>query len=234
MANRLSLMIVALLAVISTAFVCGAQAATTNERSLAQNKQPDSGKKTPEKPESRKRVPERGTVKIDRAIELAATQLVDSHLPDLKNVLKHLRSNDLQQYNLAIRDLARSARKLELSKKRDQGLYDLEVELLQANSNVRLLTAKLKVRDDQSDRKRLREAVSRLHDAELQRARYDVNSLQERIKRTQKSLDAAKQRLTQKESRHKELVESSYLGYLRKAGRTDESAPSKTPSKKKK
>lgn len=200
--------ILTLVATISTAAVSAVEARTTNERSVAENTA-NQKKKTPERPVG----------KTDSGEERAATQLVQSHLPDLKPVLDHLRSDDPRQYNLAIRDLAKSARRLETSKTRDQELYDIELELLQARSSVQLLTAKLKVRDNQSDRKSLRAAASRLQQAELSRAKYDVRVLQERFDRMQKSLDAATQRLAMKETNVEEQLETSYLGLLRKAGR---------------
>jgi hypothetical protein len=147
-------------------------------------------------------------------------------LPELKPVLDHLRSDDPHQYNLAVRDLAKSARRLEAAKHRDQQLFEIEVELLQAQSSVRLLTAKLKVRDSQTDRQSLRKAVSRLQEAELNRTRYDIQMLKERLDRTKKSLDAAEQRLGAKQDNFRDQLEKSYLGLLRKAGRQPDVKPS--------
>ncbi len=216
MAERLffgSMLTVILTLAVPNAWAVEARA--TNQRSVADN---NAQPKKPSKPTAR-------STKTDHHAELAATQLVESHLPELKSVLEHLRSDDPRQYNLAIRDLAKSARRLEASKNRDHELYDIEVELLQAQSSVRLLTAKLKVRDDQADRVRLREAAGRLHQAELNRAKYELRVLQERIDRTQKSLDAAKQRMSAKQDNYREQLETSYLGFLRKAGRLPD-APS--------
>ena len=185
--------------------------ATTNSRLVA-----DAGQKTKENPKSNART------KPDAEIEATATQLVSAHLPELKPVLKHLRSEEPRQYDVAIRDLARSARRLETAKKRGEELYEIEVELLQAQSNAKLLTAKLKVRDSESDRKRLREAAKRLHHAELARTQYEVKSLQERLKKTQQQLTAASGRLTAKQDNQDDQLEKSYLNFLRKAGRKPE------------
>lgn len=224
MVERISLC--SLFALITMPFAAwSVEARATNSRSVAQNTA------KPTKP----RTVERPTTEVDRESEVAATQLVDSHLPELKSVLKHLKADNPRQYNVAIRDLAKSARRLELAQKRDEELYSLEVDLLQAQSSVRLLTAKLKVRDQQQDRKRLRQAVSRLQLAELNRAKYEVRVLQERVERSQKSLDAAKTRLTSKESKFEQQLEASYLAYLRKAGRDPTSEPAdkkKTPTSK--
>ncbi len=204
--NLLWLMLTLIAAPVSLHAV---EARTTNERSVADNDGKPKKSKTAGRP----------AVKIDPEAELAATRLVQSLLPELKSILNHLRSEDQRQYNLAIRDLAKSARRLETAKNRDEELYEIEVELLQAQSSVRLLTAKLKVRDSESDRKKLRQSVGRLQQAELSRVKYDVRVLQERIERTKKSLDTAKERLTSKADHFQEQLQASYLGYLRKAGR---------------
>ena len=222
MVERFCLSCLVTLIVLATVDLSAVEARTTNASSLADNS-PDTNQKT-------KNLVERPAAKADRDTELAATQLVETHLPDLKPVLNHLRTDDPNQYNLAIRDLAKSARRLETSKKRDSELYDIDVELLQAQSSVRLLAAKLKVRDNQADRKRLREAAARLQQAELARAKFDVRVLQERLERTQKSLTAAQLRLASKQASD---LEKTYTGLLRKAGRKpdDESSDNQQQSK---
>ena len=78
--------------------------ANTNSKSLA-----DSGNKpTPQTP-----------IPVDRETEAKAVGLVNAHLPELKDVLKRLRADQPREYDRAIRDLAKSSRKLELAKNRD-------------------------------------------------------------------------------------------------------------------
>ncbi len=108
---------------------------------------------------------------VDRESEAVVNRLVQSHLPELTDVLKQLRAVQPREYERAIQDLAKAARKLELAQNRDPRLFDIELELLQAQHRISLLTAKLKVRDSESDRKRLRAAAKRLHDAQVTRAR---------------------------------------------------------------
>ncbi len=176
----------------------------TNAKSLA-----DSGKKaTANTP-----------IPLDRESELKAHGLVDQHLPELKSVLKRLAADQPRQYDRAVRDLAKSARKLEFAKNRDDRLYDIEVELLKAQNEVNLLTAKLKVRDSQPDRKKLRTAAQRLQQVQIARAGYEVDMIRARLERTQHQLDAAQKRLETKQQNTDEQLEKSYLGMLRKAGR---------------
>lgn len=176
----------------------------TNAKLLA-----DSGKKpTPKAP-----------IPVDRETEELALELVRVHLPELDVVLERLRADQSREYDRAIRDLAKSARKLELAKNRDEQLYDLEVELLKAQNQVNLLTAKLKVRDSQSDRDRLRSSAARLQQAQIACAQYDLEQFRERYERAKQQLDAAQERVEAKQSNADEQLEKSYLGMLRKAGR---------------
>lgn len=155
----------------------------------------------------------------DSAAQSAAQQLVQQHLPELKPVLQRLRSSDPRQYQRAVNDLARSARKLETAKNRDERLYEIEVEALQARNAVNLLTAKLKVRDNQADRKSLRKAVERLQQSAIARVQYDVDTLQARMQGLQRQLQNAKQRLQSRTDEAANEADRNYVLSLRKAGR---------------
>jgi len=191
---------------IATVLSCNAWPveAITNSKSVA-----DTGKKpTPQAP-----------IPVDREIESKAIGLVQSHLPELKNVLDRLRADHPRQYDRAIRDLAKSVRKLELAKNRDEQLYELELELLKAQNQVNLLTAKLKVRDSELDRKTLRDSAARLQQAQVARIQYDVEMYRQRLARAKQQLDAAGERLEAKQNEPELQLEQTYLGLLRKAGR---------------
>ena len=159
------------------------------------------------------------STRVDPEVETAALELVRAHLPRLKMLLERLRADHPRQYKQAINDLARSARRLEVAKNRDERLFEIEVETLKAQSAVNLLTAKLKVRDNGAERKQLRKAVERLHRSQITRAQYDVHSLQARLKRTEQQLKAAQDRLKTKRENSDQLTEKAYVGLLRKAGR---------------
>ncbi len=150
-------------------------------------------------------------------IEQSVLNLVEKHLPELDAMLDRLRSDNRKQYDIAIRDLSRWTKRLESAKKRDAKLYDIEVELLKAESEVNLLTAKLKVRDNDADRESLRKSVIREHRAKLARARYDLNASAERLDRAKHQLELAKEKLATLENESE--LEQSYLSLLKKAGR---------------
>lgn len=169
---------------------------------------------------------------VDALAEAAASNLVRNHLPELRGVLQRLRSDDPKQYKRAVADLARSAKKLEFAKNRDERLFEIEVENLQAQNSVNLLTAKLKVRDNDSDRHQLRRSLSRLQRAQLTRARYDVDVLQTRLQKTKQQLQNAEQKLATKRENSDADLEKSYTLFLRKAGRQNESSQRTTNASK--
>lgn len=155
----------------------------------------------------------------DESVEAAAIELVDRHLPELRGVLRRLKSDEPKQYRRAIADLARSARRLESAQRRDSELYEIELEHLQARTTLDLLSAKLKVRDSARDRRGLRQALARVHDAERKRAQYDVASLTAKLQRTQQQLDEARQRLSETQPTSETEFEAKYQSLLHRAGR---------------
>ena len=151
-------------------------------------------------------------------VEKLVLQLVRSHLPKIEQMLVRLRDSNPAEYQRAIRDLAKSARKLELAKKRDQAMFEIEVEILKARSDVNLLTAKLKLRDGDSDRKSLRRAATQLQQAEMARDEYEIKILEERLATTEHQIDILRERIAAKKRNAESQVEKNYIGYLRKAG----------------
>lgn len=145
--------------------------------------------------------------------------LVKTHLPQLEPMLTRLRKQQPRQYQRAIRDLERSARRLENAKRRDEQLYEIEVDLLRAQTDVNILAARLKVRDDPRDRDALRTATQTLAKAELVRGQYDIDALQSRVEKMTQQLEAAKQRVDERRREMETSPDSFYQSWLRKAGR---------------
>lgn len=155
----------------------------------------------------------------DQDAEKAALALVKLHLPELQGLLDRLRANEPRQYNRAITDLARSARRLEVIKNRDERLYQIEVEVLKSQQAVNLLTAKLRVRDSEPDRQRLRQALARLQQSQVRRAQYDVQLLEDRVARMQQQLEQAHARLEQRKQSPREDLEQAFSAAIKRAGR---------------
>lgn len=156
---------------------------------------------------------------LDREAEAKAIRMVESHLPELNPILQRLREKEPREYAKAIRDLARSEKKLELASHRNDGSFEIEVEWLQAQTEVNLLSARLKVRDNARDRKQLKTAVTRLQNAQVAKAEHEVKVFRDRLARAQKLLDAAEQRLKTKQENSDDQIEKMYTGLIRKAGR---------------
>ena len=170
--------------------------------------------------------------------EQLALQLTSEHLPQLTPLLQQLRIDQTRQYERAVVDLARSARKLNAAQNRDERLFQVELELLKAETEANLIAAKLKVRDKLQDRNKLRNAVARLHSAKQVKMEYEVELLRNRLARDQTLLTAAEQNLSAFETDSNSSVDAVYLTLLRKADReptaveTQSTSDSKTKRRK--
>lgn len=184
----------------------GAAKPTVNSKSLAANN-------------SSEKKRDQNQPAVDAETERVARELVEAHLPSLKEILRRLHDNEPAEYAKAVRELARSARRLEIAQGRSERAFEIELELLQAQTEVNLLTARLRVRDNPRDRKQLRSAVARLQAAQIARANDDVQVLRERLARTEKQLELAQQRLQARQKNAAEQLEKTYSSLLRKAGR---------------
>ena len=163
----------------------------------------------------------RPDAKRDAENESEALELVDSHLPNLSPMLESLRTSHPKSYRKAINDLSRSAKRLAAAKKRDVSLYEIEVHFLKARSEVNLLTAKLKVRDNKNDRLALRKAVNEMSQTQVDRARYEVTLQERRLETAKKQLEAAKSRLKDKQNNFENQTESAFRRSLKTAGRDE-------------
>ena len=156
---------------------------------------------------------------LDSRNEQLAMQLVNAHLPQLAPLLKQLKINQTRQYERAIADLTRSAKKLNNAKKRDERLFQVELELLKADAEANFIAARLKVRDKPQDRDKLQHAVARLHAAKQIKMEYEVEVLRKRLAHDQTLLAAAEQNLSAFEEDSSNSMDSVYLTLLRKANR---------------
>lgn len=150
--------------------------------------------------------------------EQMVLRMVDRYLPEIKRLLDQLRVREPRQYDVAIRNLARSAKRLEWAKKRGEEAFELEVNVVQAQSAINLLIAKLKIRDSQNDRQSLRAAAKQLAAAELARSDFELAQMQTRLKRLKDQVSVAEQRLEEKKSTLDETIERSFQTYLKKSG----------------
>lgn len=166
--------------------------------------------KTPAKPAPRV---------VDKKLEREVLEMVDNHLPDIKVLLDQLRQKAPRQYDMAIRNLAKSARRLQTAKKRGEEAFELELQLIQAQSSINLLIAKLKVRDNKRDRDALMEATKKAELAEIAKSTHELATLQARLDRLKEQVAAAEKRLSQQTAELDDNIEKDFQTYLRKSGR---------------
>ncbi|PQO47785.1 hypothetical protein C5Y93_01715 [Blastopirellula marina] len=152
------------------------------------------------KPEARqrKRVPTKqtgrqpGTTPQERKQrEQDAIEFAREHHPALVRLLNHLRRIDQQEYNQAIRELARVSDRLSTLKQRNPRSYELQLEIWKANSSATLLAARIQLDPENQDlRDELYVALQRkstlqrrlLHD-EVERAKRRLKRLEEDLER---------------------------------------------------
>jgi len=121
-------------------------------------------------------------VKADDATDADSpgVQLARRHLVDLLPLLSHLRTHEPAQYEKAIRELDRAAKRLESQQRRGDAFYDVALRQWQSRGRIDLLKAKLRVRPSDSDRKRLLAEMRLLREVEIQRLRLEFEVLSER------------------------------------------------------
>ena len=110
----------------------------------------------------------------------AGVQLARQHLAELLPLLSHLRVHEPAQYDKAIRELDRAAKRLESQQRRGGEFYDLALLQWQSRGRIDLLKAKLRVRPSESDRKRLLAEMRSLREVEIERLRLEWEVLSER------------------------------------------------------
>lgn len=107
-------------------------------------------------------------------------ELAREHLAALLPLLAHLRDHEPEQYEKAIRDLDRAAKRLETLRRRDEGLYEVALREWQTRGRVDLLKARLRVRRSDADARQLLAQMQQLRKIEIERVRRERDLLQQR------------------------------------------------------
>ncbi len=154
--------------------------------------------------------------------ERAALEFVGQHHPQMLELLQFLKGRQPAQYPQALKEMVRSQQRLESLAKRDLEMYQVELQLWQIRSDLRLLAAEISVKatiKDQTDERmqRLTALVEQEASQELvrlkllkQRTQRELQRLDEQIadltdssdERVAKNLKLWQSRIT-KQSRHK-------------------------------
>ena len=176
-------------------------------------------------------------------VESPGLMLASQHLQELLPLLDHLRVKSPQRYEKAIRELDRSAKKLESIKRRDAKLFDISLREWQTRGHIDLLKAKLQVKHSDQDQQAMLQSLQSLHDAELERTHRELALIyerklvcEERIRQTQQLLDRdgvqRKQLEEQRIRLETESIDEQSTVYLKAIG-TNKNDPTRlTPSLK--
>lgn len=167
-------------------------------RELAQNKSAD------DKPPKRSH-PER---------EQEAILFVEQHHPELARLLAHLKKRDADSYDRAIRQLYRDARRLNELKERDAPRHSIELQKWQAESRIKLISARLSMGDNEQLRRKLQQELAARYDAKLALARLERNRMEKRAERAAKQVE-------QLEAGREQALERDLKKLLRQSGAKD-------------
>ena len=108
-------------------------------------------------------------------------ELAKKHLNELLPVLKHLKNHSPHQYEKAMRDLDRSAKRLDSIKNRDSKLFDISVREWKTRGHVDLLKAKVRIKKSDADQKEILQQLQLLRDIELERLERELAIVDERL-----------------------------------------------------
>lgn len=89
------------------------------------------------------------------AREQSALQFAEQHHPELARLLEPLRRMNPKEYREAMRDLTRTAERLEKLQERQPERYEFELQLWKLNSRIRLHVAQAQGPDDDAARQQL-------------------------------------------------------------------------------
>jgi hypothetical protein len=115
--------------------------------------------------------------------EAAVMTFVERNHPELTDLLAHLKTSQLSEYERAVRDIFRTTERLATIQERDSLQYDLEVAAWTAQSRVQLLTAKLKMGTTADLEQELRTALGAQLDARLALLKHERQKAADRLSR---------------------------------------------------
>lgn len=163
------------------------------------------------------------------ATDSPGVQLAQQHLSELLPLLSHLRVHEPDQYEKAVRELDRAAKRLESQQRRGQEFYDVALRQWKSRGRVDLLKAKLRVRPSEQDRKRLLAEMRFLREVEVERLRLEWEVIAQRQKvlaaRMAQAESAAKRAKEQMDELSQNIerltaqqIDSDWPAYRRAAG----------------
>jgi hypothetical protein len=136
---------------------------------------------------------------LDKATEAAALGFARTHHAELASLLEQLKKSAPSEYQAAITDLERSRERLERTRERMPGRYDLELAEWKLSSRIRLLAARMSMGDDSPLDDELRSALR-------ERAEIRLQLLEEERERTAKRLERLDEQIADQRSKADDVV----------------------------
>lgn len=125
--------------------------------------------------------------------EAPLLEFVEKHQPPLLKLLRFMKKKQPQQYQQALKELARVKQRLSTLEKRDSESHAIELELWQVRSNLRMLVAEILVSDKDSQeklKKQLQELVEKEIDLDTARLKLEQKRMEQRLSSVQAQLAA--------------------------------------------
>jgi len=144
--------------------------------------------------------------------EADAIAFVQEHHPELVSLLQSLKSMRQREYEMAIREIVRTKKRLETLAKRETDLHGMELDAWKLKSKIDLLMAKAIARDKSFDKVVLRELLSQQVENQKKRWMHEQSTITKRqeqlvelLKRTEGHED---ERVEQQLAAHLKNVDS--------------------------
>lgn len=122
--------------------------------------------------------------------EEAALLLVREHQPELLELLNRLKATKEKDYQQAIRELSRDSQRINSFKEKDPQRFELEVRAWQLDSRIRLLTAKLSLKDRPELQEDLKAALAERADLRLAQRKLERERIASRLTKLDEDIAA--------------------------------------------
>jgi len=113
-------------------------------------------------------------------LESDAIAFVTEHHPELVSLLQSLKSMRQKEYDMAIREIVRTRKRLEALVKREPELHSMELDAWKLKSKIDLLMARGIARDKSFDKAVLRDLLSQRLENQKKRWRHEQTTLKKR------------------------------------------------------
>jgi len=113
-------------------------------------------------------------------LESDAIAFVTEHHPELVSLLQSLKSMRQKEYDMAIREIVRTKKRLDALAKREPELHSMELDAWKLKSKIDLLMARGIARDKSFDKAVLRDLLSQQLDNQKKRWRHEQTTLSKR------------------------------------------------------